>query len=111
MKDVILQARSVAYIAINDLITLKNHNVYTVNILGVRGVHKADMRGTIRNTVYPILFVLAPTEQGIIYKLGYQCLNRASMTILKRPWIFDNMCIDRHAGHIACLRTDYIEGL
>jgi hypothetical protein len=74
-------------------------------------VHKADMRGTIRNTVYPILFVLAPTEQGIIYQLGYQCLNRASLTILKRGWIFDNMCIDRHAGHIACLRTDYIDGL
>lgn len=82
-----------------------------VKIVGVRGVHKADMRGTIRNTVYPTLFVLAPTEQGIIYQLGYQCLNRASLTILKRDWIFDNMCIDRHADHIACLRTDYIHGL
>jgi len=64
--------------------------------VGVKGMRRSS-NGSMKCTVYPIVYVLAPTETGQIYHMAYETIENVSMLVYETKFVFKTMSLDRYA--------------
>jgi len=62
--------------------------------VGVKGMRRSS-NGSMKCTVYPIVYVLAPTETGQIYHMAYETIEKVSMLLYQTKFVFKTMSLDR----------------